>query len=114
MRSFSNTFREGISPFAIRQKRQSVIEASLSPGPADARAESRELLFHPVVAAVQVIDALDSRLAFRCEAREDERGRSAQVARHHLSTRQARRTFHDRPSPFETNVRSHPLQLGHV
>src|SRR5262252_10645504 len=47
-------------------------------------AELRQLLLDAFVAAVEVIDAVDARLALGDEARDDQARRGAQVRRHHV------------------------------
>src|SRR4051812_49033901 len=49
----------------------------------DARAERRELALEPLVAAVEVVDAVDDGLAFGHQAGDHQPGRGAQVGGHH-------------------------------
>ena len=64
--------------------------------PLDVGADGAQLGFHPVVAAVEVVDALDQRLALGDEAGDHQAGRGAQVGRHHGRARQPRHAVHDR------------------
>src|SRR6266511_2521068 len=82
--------------------------------PPDARAERRELLLDPLVAAVEVVDALDLGRPARGEPGEYERRRCAQVGRHHRRARERRHALHDRDLPVHRDVRAEPLQLLHV
>src|SRR6266545_517069 len=56
--------------------------------PSNARAELRELLLDALVPAIEVVDAIDGRLAFGREARDHEARRGAQVGRHTVPARQ--------------------------
>src|SRR3546814_6223939 len=49
----------------------------------DLRAQPRQLALDVLVAAVEVVDAVDDGLALGDQAGEDQRGRGAQVGRHH-------------------------------
>ena len=63
---------------------------------ADLRPAGAELLFEALEAAVQVVDAVDDRLAPRREACDHERHRRAKVGRHHLRPLQFGHAGHGR------------------
>src|SRR3989449_11152001 len=67
-----------------------------SMNPLDARAELRELLLDALVTAIEVIDSIDSRLAFGNQTRDDEARRRAQVGRHDGRALQLSDSTHDR------------------
>src|SRR5580693_702546 len=49
----------------------------------DCRAAAAELVFQPLKAAIEVIDAVDDGLAFGGERSDHQRHRGAQIGRHH-------------------------------
>src|SRR5579863_3297109 len=51
--------------------------------PLDACAAGSQLLLKPLIAAVEMVDAADYRLALGDKTGDDQRHRSAQVGRHH-------------------------------
>src|SRR5271154_7598931 len=55
----------------------------------DVGAASAELLFQPLEAPVEMVDAIDDRLPLRDKAGDDKRNRSAQIGRHHRRAAQA-------------------------
>src|ERR1035437_1738179 len=98
--SSSKTIFAGISLRPIRQKRhegsaKGLLTSRLSVDPLDRGAERSQALVHGRIAAVEVIDAADARLAARDEAREHERRRRAEVRRRDGRALEGRRPTHD-------------------
>src|SRR5438445_3224169 len=99
----SCTIFDGISLRAILQNRQSAMVLSpdlrSGPDPLDAGPQGLQLRLHPLVSPVDVVGAVDDRLALGREAGDDETGGGAQVAGHDRGPRQGRRSRHDRRLP---------------
>src|SRR6266404_1331553 len=88
---------------------------SMSVGNAlDRSPEPAQLLFHPLVTTVKMVDALDDGLSVGRESRQGERGRGAQVARHHPGTGQTGRAVDEHAPALEPDARPHALELGGV
>src|SRR2546426_4731552 len=81
---------------------------------ADRGSESLELLLDTLVAAVEVVDAGNAGLPARHEAREDERGGSAEVRGHDRSAAQRGDPLDDRGIPVDPDIGAEPLQLRDV
>src|SRR5580692_2721365 len=82
--------------------------------PRDVGAAGAKLLFQPLEAAVEVIDAIDDRLPFRRKAGNDERNRGAQVGRHHWRAAQALDAADHGGVAVELDVRAEAGELLHV
>ena len=82
--------------------------------PLDPRAEGVEFLVDELVAAVDVIDAVDLGDAFGVQAGEDEGGGGAQVAGHDGRAAHALDAFDDGGAAVERDVGAHALELGDV
>src|SRR3984885_9400629 len=87
---------------------------ALARKPRDVGAASAKLLFQPLEAAVEVIDAIDDRLPFRRKAGDDERNRGAQVGRHHWRAAQAFNAADHGRVAVELDVRAETGELLHV
>src|SRR5258708_3076595 len=87
---------------------------ALARKPRDVGAASAELLFQPLEAAVEVIDAIDDRLPFRRNTRDDERNRGAQVGRHHRRAAQALDAADYGRVALELDLRAEAGELLHV
>src|SRR5215470_11468010 len=77
--------------------------------PSDPRAELRQLLLDALVAAVEVVDAVDARLAFGNEARDDEARRGAQVRRHDVRALQPGHTVDHGGVAGDLDIGTQPL-----
>src|SRR5437868_3764275 len=77
----------------------------------DVGADAAQLRFHLVVAAVQVVDAVDDSLAFGHEARDHEACRGAQVGGHHRRTRQLLDAVDHRRVPVDLDARAQAQQF---
>src|SRR6266853_1339554 len=82
-----------------------------SMNPLDARTELRELLLDALVPAIEVIDPVDSGLAFGNETRDDEARRGAQVGRHDGCALQLRNAAHDRRVSRDLDVGAETLHF---
>src|SRR5450755_4805664 len=80
----------------------------------DARAERGELFLDPLVTAIEVIDAIDHRLAFRDQAGDDQAGGCAQIGRHDRGAGERTHALDDRRIAFDLDVRAEPLKFLHV
>src|SRR5579862_2709077 len=80
----------------------------------DCRAAAAELVFQPLKAAVEVIDAVDDGLAFGGERGDDERHRGAQIGRHHRRAFERLDTFDGGAFAIKLDARAEPRQLLHV
>src|SRR5207237_6699606 len=72
----------------------------------DARAERGELFLDPLVTAIEVIDAIDYRLAFRTQAGDDQASGCAQIGRHDRGAGERAHALHDRRIAFDLDVRA--------
>src|SRR5690349_21342020 len=88
--------------------------STLASDAADRGSEPLELLLDPFVAAVEVVDAGDPRLALGHEAGQDERRGGPEVGRHDGGPAQRRHALDRRRVPLHANVRPQTLELGHV
>src|SRR6516225_3148421 len=70
----------------------------------DVGAAGAELLFKPLEAAIEMIDAVDDRLPLRRQRGDDQRHRSAQVGRHHWRAAQPLHPAHDGRVAFELDA----------
>src|SRR5271166_4106628 len=70
----------------------------------DVGAAGAELLFQPLETAVEMIDAIDDRLAFRPEAGDHERDRRAQIRRHDWRPTQPLDAVDDRRVALEPDM----------
>ena len=77
-------------------------------------AEFAQLLVEMFVAAIDVINAAHFRNSVGFQSRQHERGRRAQIARHHRRARQFLNAGNDRGRTFQLHMRAHALQLGDV
>src|SRR5437868_8820820 len=80
----------------------------------DARAERGELFLDPLVTAIEVIDAIDHRLAFRDQASDDQASGRAQIGRHDRGAGERAHALHDRRIAFDLDIRAETLQFLHV
>src|SRR6185312_628096 len=80
----------------------------------DVRAAGCELLLQSLEAAVEVVDAVDHRLAARRETCDHQAHRGAQVGRHHLGALQRRHAAHPRLAPLHDDVGAHASQFRRV
>src|SRR3954470_19404651 len=91
-----------------------VIIAALSRHTLDARAELAKARLDPLVAAVQVVDAIDHRPAFGDEAGDDEARRRPQVGRPDVRAGERIRALHHGRVALDVDVRAEAAQLLHV
>src|ERR1700730_17500469 len=77
-------------------------------------AAGAELLFQPLEAAVEVVDAIDDRLPLRREAGDDQRNRGAQVGRHHRRAAQPLDAADNGGVAIELDMRAEASKLLHV
>src|SRR6266516_8177801 len=108
--------REGKPYFSWCSENFGTVPASLaairsSRNPLDTRTQLRELLLDALVAAIEVIDPVDSRLAFGNETRDDEARRGAQVGRHDGRALQLRNAAHDRRVSRDLDVGAEALHF---
>src|SRR5205085_1971497 len=80
----------------------------------DVGAEAVELFVDQLVAAIDVVDAVDLGDAFAVEAGEDEGGAGAQVGGHDGSAAHALDALDDGGGAVEGDVGAHALHLGDV
>src|SRR3546814_5003542 len=79
--------------------------------PADPRPQARQLRLDVLVAAVQVVDAVDGGLARCHQPRQHQRRRCAQVGRHHRRAAERFHPAHDRGVPLDADVRAQAQQF---
>src|ERR1700694_2460922 len=84
---------------------------AISLGALAPRAERGELFLERLVAAVEVIDAIDDGLALGHQRGNDQARRRAQIRRHDGSALQPLDAFHDRGVALDRDVGAQPLQL---
>ena len=77
-------------------------------------AERAELLLERLVAAIEVVDAVDHRLALGHQAGDDQAGRGAQVGRHDGRALQPLDAAHDGGIALDRDVGAEALQLERV
>ena len=77
----------------------------------DVRAELAQFFVEMFVAAIDVIDAADLGHAIGLQARQDERGGGAQIARHDRRADQSIDALDHRGRAFDLHVRAHALQF---
>src|SRR5580658_416515 len=80
----------------------------------DVGAARAELLFQPLEAAIEMVDAIDDRLSLRREARDDQRDRGAQVGRHHRRAAEAPDAADNGGVALELYARAEARQLLHM
>src|ERR1700756_2213776 len=80
----------------------------------DLRAELRELLLDGLVAAIDVVDALDLGASLGYEAREHQARGGAQVGGHYRRGGEFLHAVDDGRVPLETDFRSHAAHFQHV
>ena len=80
--------------------------------PRDVRTQCVELRLHRLVAAIEVVDPVDDRLALGDQAGEHEAGRGAQVGRHDGRSRERGPAVHACVAAVEPDVGAHARQLG--
>ncbi len=76
--------------------------------------EADELADEVVIAAVDMMDVADLRLAFGDEAREHHSGASAEIGRLDLAARELVNAFDDGRAAIDADVRAHALELVHM
>src|SRR5205807_1926248 len=81
-----------------------------TPQPFDARAAGGQFLLDPFVAAIEMIDTVDDRLAAGNETRDHQRYGSAQIGRHDRRAGQPRYATHQRGGAVDIDIRAHPHQ----
>src|SRR5687768_443812 len=81
---------------------------------ADSRAQARELFLDPLVAAVEVIDALHGGGATRDQSRQHQARGGAQIGRHDGGPVEMGHALHDRGIALDLDVGAETLQLLHV
>src|SRR3954451_19075526 len=86
--------------------RKQILAETLDPG-----AERAELCLERLVAAVEVIDAIDDRFAVGDQAGDHQSRRGAQVGRHDGRALQALDAAHDRAIALDRDVGAKALQL---
>ena len=95
--------------------RQLVVGVHRQPGTAiDVGAAGAELLLQPLETAVEVIDAIDRRLALGASAGDHQRDRGAQIRRHHRRAAQPVDAVDDRRIALELDMGAEARQLLHV
>src|SRR5579862_2533034 len=81
---------------------------------ADLGSAGAELLLKPLEPAIEVVDAIDHRLALRGQARDHQAHRGPQVRRHDLSPFQGGDAANPRLAALHRNVRPQPRQFRRV
>src|SRR2546426_2386300 len=87
---------------------------AISPGALDPGAERGELFFERLVAAVEVIDAIDHGLAIGHQASDDQARRGAQIGRHDGGALQPLDAFDHRRVALDRDLGAQPLQFQRV
>src|SRR5882762_10442535 len=87
---------------------------AISPDALDPGAERGKLLLEALIAAVEVIDAIDDGLALGHQGGDDQARRCAQVRRHDGSALQPPDAFHHRRVALDRDLGAEPLQLQGV
>ncbi len=82
--------------------------------PIDCRTQRSEFAVQLLVAAVQVMNFLHNRLAFRSQAGQDQRGAGAKVRGDDAGTVEAAHSPDHCGAPVHLDSRSQPVQLGHL
>ncbi len=80
----------------------------------DLRAQAAQLDLHGVIAAVEVIDAVDHGFAFSRQRRHHQAGRGAKVGRHDGGTRELRHAMHHAGVTVDIDLRTQPHELLHM
>ena len=80
----------------------------------DHRAAAGQLFLEPLEAAVEMVDAVDRRLAFRGQPGDHQRHRSAQIGRHDGRALELRHALDDRRLAGQVDVGAEPGQFLHV
>src|SRR5215467_16384149 len=96
------------------QMRRSFKSTTLSAETLDRGAAGRELVFQPLEATVEVIDAVDNRLALGSKRGDDERDRSAQIGGHHRRALERAHTLDGSAFAVELDMGAEPHQLLHM
>src|SRR6266480_6318131 len=84
---------------------------AISPGALDSGAERGKLFLERLVAAVEVIDAIDDGLALCHQGGDDQARRGAQIGRHDGSALQPLDAFHHRRVALDRDLGPQPLQF---
>src|SRR5690348_11007216 len=92
----------------------SLPSSALAADAGDVGAAAGELVFQPLEAAVEVVDAVDHGLALGRKAGDDQRDRRAQIGRHHGRAPQPFDAFDRRGFAVKVNARPEPGELLHV
>src|SRR5262245_12583379 len=92
----------------------SVIIGFASGYPDDARAELAEALLDVLVAAIEMVDAVDHRLPLGHEPRDYQARRGAQVGGHDVRAREAVHAADDRGVALDVDGGTQAAQLLHV
>src|SRR5690606_2665432 len=76
--------------------------------------QPRQLALDVLVAAVEVVDAVDGGFAIGDQAGKDQRGRCTQVGRHHRGAAEAGNAGHGGTVALDMDLRAQARQLLHV
>src|ERR1700761_1217731 len=79
--------------------------------PADFSPHATQFFLDPLVSAIDVVDAVEDRLAFGDHGRKDERSGSAQVGAHYRRGRERRLAAYGCSTPIHLDVRPHAGEL---
>src|SRR5215470_5726027 len=82
--------------------------------PADLRSQRSELAFDALVAAIEMVDAVDCRLALGHEAGDHQPRGRAEVGRHHIGALERMDALDDGRAALDLDVGAEALQLLHV
>src|SRR5690625_4260215 len=82
--------------------------------PLDLGPAGAELLLHPLITAIQMVDAADNGLALGCQPRKDQADRGAEIRRHHRRSPQARDALDHRRAAMDLDIRPHAGQFRHM
>src|SRR5271163_2787631 len=87
---------------------------ALARDPCDVGATGAELLFQPLEAAVEMVNAIDDRLPLGRQAGDNQRDGGAQIGRHHRRAAQALDAADDGGVAFELDMGAKARELLHV
>src|SRR5450830_2178966 len=110
----STCIRKAHSPLSAQAGPHRQKATTLARNAADLGTEHLQLLFDALITTVDVVDAVDQRVAFSGQGRNHQAGRSPQVGGHDRCAFQAVGTGNDGGVAFDLDLGAHAMQLVHV
>ena len=106
--------RQRLLEDAALGQRQRDHAALVTRNPFDVGAEGAQLRLHPVVTAVQMVDAVDHGLSVGDQAGDHQAGRCAQIGRHDAGAGELLDTLHHRSASVDLDLRAQAHQFVDV